>query len=235
MAIPLSFLLLSSCSKPNPIGTEEAISITDNTLETRTGTICKPDFGGCTRTDYIENITLASGCTVKASWTKWECSGGVYTTDITYTWLTGCDAIRQYWASLYTSGNFILLRNVQNTFFKNLSFIIEGKVLATLDPQKYACDGGVTFSSQVIANTCLSVCYYLDEESGYYVAEEFQCGQGCCVRYTAFCFDESTHVLQTQAPQISASNLDCGPLISGCLTQAGGGSLGCNVSCSRLL
>jgi hypothetical protein len=204
-------------------------------VETRTNSVCHPDFPVPCKQYTKSKIVNVNTCTVTINNTLVICPTGISIINTVYSHANteGCDNIRNYWKSLYDNGRFSELRAAQNHLFRFVSNEVELSEPGSLEPQSFPCDNGITFQSDYIANTCLTVCLQMDPESSILYPKEVQCGMGCCIRTRSFCFSSDDFSLKTYTPQITASNIDCDP-VPGPFCFSAINSL-CGINCSRLL
>ncbi|MBK9734914.1 MAG: hypothetical protein IPO92_08095 [Saprospiraceae bacterium] len=208
MALPLLFLFNSSCSTDKITDSNANLSEDNLITQNRSADQCSLNkvrimtlysiyLWFLPRSKVVHDIYLY----------LYICPSGIVFKNIEHhidTTLNNCGYLYNVYESLAQAGNYTYLRTLLNNMYRIATNKIEGETYPTLNPLKYPC-GNVPFISTVIANSCITYCSKTNKY-GLSQIVPTPCGTGCCIRTTAFCFDNGKVI--TQDPGV-IHNQDC--------------------------
>lgn len=171
------------------------------------------------------------GCEIRGYFTYSLCTGsGFHIYNVSWKMVGGnCSNLEQILEDFANHGEYGTIQTIYNGIHANIVKAAENAVFAILNREVYGCgneQNPVTFTSNVIAAGCLSICVEFDWE-GVPTIHEIECGAGCCYRVTQFCFDERGELVLGQTQYNSTASC-AGPV--DCEAQ----NSGCTLNCARI-
>ncbi|HMT51622.1 MAG TPA: hypothetical protein PKD16_00095 [Saprospiraceae bacterium] len=177
MAVPLLFLFVTSCSKPQAAEVEYENQVTE------TRALCD-EYSGCA-SPFISvktKVFIVNGCEVTATYTVKLCPGvGVTISNMSYTFANSpaCNSTKQIWNTYYFAGQSQTANEAINVFYNQITLLIEADVIASLNPLN------APPLLQWIETYCHKLCVKGDGENPEFIElSQVPCGKGCCIRDT---------------------------------------------------
>ncbi|MFN8317885.1 MAG: hypothetical protein U0V54_00525 [Saprospiraceae bacterium] len=171
------------------------------------------------------------GCEIRGYYTYALCPGsGFHIYNVSWKMVgANCSNLEQILEDFANHGEYGTIQTIYNGIHANVVKAAETAVFAQLNPSQYGCgneQNPVSFTSNVIAAGCLSICVEYDWE-GAPTIHEIECGAGCCYRVTQFCYDERGQLVLGQTQYNSTASCS-GPV--DCEAQ----NSGCTLNCARI-
>ncbi len=184
----------------------------------------------CPDTDDSTTMYIL-GCEIRGYFTYSLCSGsGFHIYNVSWKMVGGnCSNLEQILEDFANHGEYGTIQTIYNGIHANIVKAAENAVFGQINPAQYGCGNDqnpVSFTSNVIAAGCLSICVEFDWE-GVPTIHEIECGAGCCYRVTQFCFDERGQLVLGETQYNSTASCS-GPV--DCEAQ----NSGCTLNCARI-
>ena len=189
----LSLLIINSCSTDFNAAQTNKHSNAATLAETRdapcgpTGT--PPD--GCTDTTFYDVPIAVGACTVFVDYTVRKCQNSFSIFNLHYDYDTTnvyCNALQTYILNKFNQGEFHAATTALNQIYSFVATKIEEIELGKFTIPN--CNSGYNINSQIFAASCLQLCLDEENENNPRVVQIF-CGEGCCSRYSYYCYDEN--------------------------------------------
>ena len=217
MAVPLLFLLPSSCNEPQILDAVPLDAETEIRNIIASGCGDDPCDGNYDDIKVINEDYSINGCSVRVHYRMARCGNSFYVTNIGTTLLNPTSPACNKWNQYFQNGQTVQANEALNAFYNAITMAIESTIVSQFS------SAFPILTVNVIETYCHTMCVSYDGEGNPNVYHE-RCGTNCCIRTRQY-----VNGIPYGAPAY-AGNPTCTPISITC-NQTG---LPCQPACARL-
>ena len=146
---------------------------------------------GCVDSTFYDVPIAVGACTVYVDYTVRKCQNSFSIFNLTFDFDTTnihCNALQISILNKFNQGEYHAATTALNQIYSFVATKIEEIELAKFTIP--SCNSGFNINSQIFAASCLQLCLDEENENNPRVVQIF-CGEGCCTRYSYYCYDEN--------------------------------------------